>query len=86
MFELLVACVIVYPTDHPYRVEIRNHEYAHCHGWAHTDGFKTSFKKASQPPKELLRKPLGMPLITIARPTKEVLEICGGHLGCQWFD
>jgi hypothetical protein len=91
MLEMLfgaaaLTCVIVYPADHQSRVEIRNHEFAHCNGWTHPEGRRTNFKRAFQAPPELYRTPYPGRVVALPLTLPEVLSICNGHLGCQWFE
>lgn len=91
---LLATCVIVFPVDHDYKVEIRNHEYAHCNGWVHPED-KKPFTGATgnhryryyQPPADLVRKAYPGVVVYHALTLKEVKFICGEtHVGCQWFE
>lgn len=81
-------CVIVYANDRGHR-EVYWHEMAHCHGWKHPKTPSSAnfleARRTFDPPARLRGVPYE-PRIERPVTSKEAVEICGGHIGCMWFE
>jgi hypothetical protein len=79
---ITLVCVIIFASDISPAVtrEIRNHEYAHCNGWSHPEGWATK-TKAYVPPRRFLAKFAGK-VYENPVSSRDARGMCDGDLGC----
>lgn len=80
--------MIVFANDRGHN-EIKWHEMAHCWGWSHpktplSRNFMAA-RRTYDPPAHIRGRPY-RPRIERPVSSKEAVKICGGHIGCMWFE